>query len=280
MRKNLIITFLAGAMAISSARQPFAVYLRNPVSAQDEATGNVFPHFWNSAVVSPSDDIALAGYKNRFGLFNDGFVGARYGFRRVDFFALVQISSVGDLEGRKFSTAEPEYTFSANRANGLLGASFALNRYVRLGVGWRHIYENLELAHFDANTFFAGIAAEYKGASASLSVMDYGADRKYFSYEYPPPTVYSLRTGYEYRDFLRVGGAVFRPDPGNTYGALGIEFKPTGSVTLAGSYTIAHDSRGFALGGQFALGKFALGYSCALMGNLGVEHSVSLYFGR
>ena len=254
---------------------PFATYLMLPVSAEDEASAGVKPFFWNNpAATSDENNFVLGGYRNRFGVFNDEYIAGELSSGKWSAFSQLGITSVSDIEGRRFATSEPDYVFSANRANLLLGGNFKW-KYFAIGLFWRHIYENLELRQFDANTFSGGLVFSYKNLMAGVSATDYGSNRPYFDYEYSPPTMYRAQIWYSYK-FLSAGAGFFKPDMEKYYGAFAVEASPINWLNLRCSYTLFHDSRSFAFGTGFEWNKIGLNYALVLMGELGDVHSISL----
>jgi len=277
--KILLLLISIGVSSISAqsnySKIPFASYLMLPVSAEDEALGGVKPSFWNSpAIDADVNDYVRGGYRNRFGIFNDEYITGELLFGKFSTFSQLGITSVSDIEGREFATSDPDYLFSANRANLLLGGNFRW-KYFAIGLAYRHIYENIELRKFDANTFSGGFGFSYKSLIVSVSAVDCGAMQPYFDYEYPAPTIYRAQTWYSYR-FLSAGAGFFKPDMTKLYGAAAIEASPTDWLKLQSSYTFLHDSRSFAFGTEFDWNDIELNYALTFMGDLGDVHSVSL----
>jgi len=261
------------------SRLPFASYLKMPVFADDEALGGVRPNFWMNPAMAANIAGGIevrAGYRNRFGLIDDEFLGCAMTIGYFEAFGLLGLSTATDIEGRMFATAEPEYLFTANRANILVGGS-AKYRGLSFGLGWRHIYEKIEFRAFDANTSSGGIAYNYRNLTVGMSVIDFGADQQYFDVIYPPPTVYRGQAWYVSK-YVSFGVAAVKPDLNDIYAAVAIEGTPTDWVMLRGAYTINHDSRDFAFGTGFKWSGFDVNYSYSLYGDLGGNHTVSIGF--
>ncbi len=258
---------------------PFASYLMLPVSAPDEALGGVKPNFWNNPASVMMDENKLnifCGYRNRLGYFNDEFISGKYRVQDWSVFGQLNITTVGDIEARQFATSEPDYYFSANRANLLFGGATKW-KYISLGIAWRHIHERLELRTFDANTFSAGVNIDYKNVNLGISVSDYGKMESYYEYKYPAPTVYHARLWFEHK-YFSCGGSLIKPDLMKPYSALALEIFPVQWVTIRTSYPIltGYNSRSLGIGAGFRWNNFKLDYSFSNMNEMGDFHTVSI----
>lgn len=276
----IIILFTAAVFPQTNySSTPFSSYLMLPLSAEDEALGQAFPQFWNNPAAMFDDDAVKieTGYRYRWGDASDDFLSISMKMRGYSAFALLQLASVADIEGRTHATTEPEYMFSANRANLMLGGAFQFQKYLRIGIAGRHIHEHLELYQLDANTVSAGMLLSWRSLNGGIAIIDYGGKDKFDEFLYPAPTVYRASLKYLSK-YFGVSAAFIKPDIIDGYGSMAAYAEPLKWAAIMASYTIAHDTRSIAFGADFAWHGFSLCYAIAFYGELGTNHAVSLAY--
>jgi len=282
MRKVVLyILFLSVAIAFCAeySRTPYSSYLMAPVSARDEALGQAFLLLWtNPSAVDDNNNLNIGlGYRNRWGDASDNFVSLTYEKNKICVFSMCNISTISELEGRKFATAEPDYLFDANRANILLGTAYRIRKDLWVGLAVRHIHERMDFESFDANTMSGGIKYFWRNLTLGISATDYGAEDSFVEYLYPAPTMYRAQGEYKWR-WLSFGAAYIKPDMRNGYGSAGIEATILDKFIGRGSYTIGLDTRNAAFGAGFRWKGFLLEYALSLYSELGMNHFISLNY--
>jgi len=281
--KAIFLATVLGLMLlcdIAFAQTAYAVYVKNPPSARSEALCNVAPEFHINpafATKGASHWRATGAYRSRLGLFDDEFISIAWSDAKFGAFALANVTSCADIEARQFATEQPDYYWSANRANALLGGAYAY-KFLSFGAAWRHVYEKIEQKSFDANMFSLGVAAQYANFTAGVSALDLGGNQNYFDFVFSPPTVYNASLWYDSK-FISGGVSAQKPNEGDALFGIAAEAKPVSWAQLRAGAKFGGEETQLSFGAGFVHKNMRLDYGISFCGQLGQNHTIGIGYG-
>ncbi len=262
------------------AQTNYAVYVKNAPSARSEALSNVAPEFHLNPAFGANQTPhlrAMGTYRSRLGFFDDEFISVSWSNAKFGAFALANVTSCADIEARQFATEQPDYYWTANRANVLLGGAYAY-KFLRFGLAWRHVYEKIEQKSFDANLFSLGMAAQYANFTAGVSAVDLGGDQNYFDFVFSPPTVYNASLWYDNR-FISGGVSAQKPNEGDVLFGIAAEAKPISWAQLRAGAKFGGEETQISFGAGFVHKNIRLDYGISFCGQLGQNHTIGIGYG-
>lgn len=238
-----------------------------------------------------------AGWANPAALFNEGnlTVGATYSYLREatnhsNIFANYRVKNwsgaarlflinTGDIEARTGPTSEPDYTFTGHQLYTQLSLARKFSDMISVGASAKWIHERLDNEDRSGWVFDFGGLAEYKFASAGISVLNWGNEVYFKKYREYYPITYRIGGSAKVLDYGAVNFDWIKPDKMSGWAAIGIEGNLADFAVGRFGYTPFHDTRNISAGFGVSFRSFKLDYALANYSEgLGMSHQVTLSY--
>ncbi len=275
-----LLTFLLIILLFSQLWcSPLWIHLTLPRSPVDFALAGSIPMAWsNPAAVSDKVFQVSTGYSTRFGDESENYAFVSYKWRdNIGVFARANFNTVSNIEARIYPTDCPDYYFSAQSSDFMLGASYHISEFVWIGASTKYVYESLEFEKVEGYAFALGASVQKGKFNYAVSIDNIGKSQRFIEYYYPMPTVLRLWAGYE-SDFYRIGVSYSNFSDLPDYSSVGLTVTPVQWISLHAGYVIHHDTRSFSVGTSIKWTRLAVDYSIAAFGELGYAHNFGISY--
>ncbi len=192
--------------------------------------------------------------------------GALYGY----------IGTVSDIPYRTAPTADPIYYFNADQTYAGLAVNYTPVKRFSIGGGVKWIHESINTSDMNATAYDIGAQFRTKYAALGVSVRNIGDKVSFEDVMYELPMTYTVGVSSQWKDIT--GELTFvKPDLMSPDYNIGVGWKPSRYISLAGGLVIGHDTRLFSLGTTISNWGLDLSYSVTpYRKGLGTRHSISL----
>jgi hypothetical protein len=245
----------------------------------------------NAVLYNPANAVGFARFTASFShvnyweniRFESGYIATPL-TSNLNMYSGIRFGVVGDIENRRFPTAQPDELFDAHDVSFKVGLASRSSDKIALGLALGWFMEKIEAWRGTSFNVDIGLLINAtENLNVGASVTNVGADltlTKPASQPTPPiqlPTTYRLGASYRYQSILGAVDGVLLDEQFHLH--LGAEARLHELFSLRAGYMTNYDSKNFSAGASFTKRNITVDYAfIPFSNNLGTSHLFSVTF--